>query len=109
IISAGVIMNVILAIACFVVVFRGPGKDRIAGVIDAVDSGPPAFTAGLRSGAEVLQVGNVTNPYFENLKVRVMAAMHGEKVTFITKLPGQAEPQVQEIQPRKGVHDKTFV
>src|ERR1700730_10369179 len=47
IISAGVIMDVILAIVCFVIVFRGPGKDRMAGGIGAVDSGAPAFKYGL--------------------------------------------------------------
>src|SRR5207253_196849 len=88
IISAGVIMNVILAVVCFVVVFRGPGKDRIAGVIGAVETGAPAFKYGLRSGAEILQIGEVRNPFFENLMVRVMAAMPGEKLEFIAKRPG---------------------
>ena len=75
IISAGVIMNVILAVICFVVVFRGPGKDRMAGVIGEIDTGAPAFNYGLRTGAEILQIGEIKYPYFENLMVRVMAAI----------------------------------
>ncbi len=111
IISAGVIMNVILAVVCFVVVFRGPGKDRMAGVIGEIDTGTPAFTYGLRSGAEILQIGDLKDPYFENLMVRVMAAMRGEKIEFISKRPGDSQAQDLEIQPRndsdKG--DKKFV
>ena len=53
---------------------------RLPGVIGAVDTGAPAFKSGLRSGAEILQIGDTTNPYFENLMVRVMAAMRGEKL-----------------------------
>lgn len=111
IISAGVIMNVILAVVCFVVVFRGPGKDRIAGVIGAVDTGTPAFTNGLRSGAEILQIGDVKSPYFENLMVRVMAAMRGEKLDFISKRPDDSVAQDLKIQPRKDNDkgDKKFV
>jgi regulator of sigma E protease len=111
IISAGVIMNVILAIVCFVVVFRGPGKDRIAGVIGAVETGAPAFKYGLRSGAEILQIGDLNDPYFENLMVRVMAALPGEKLEFVSKRPGDSAPLHLQIQPRndsaKG--DKNFV
>ena len=111
IISAGVIMNVILAVVCFVVVFRGPGKDRMAGVIGEIDTGAPAFKYGLRSGAEILQIGDLKDPYFENLMVRVMAATRGEKLEFVSKRPGDSHVQDQEIQPRnesaKG--DKKFV
>ncbi len=111
IISAGVIMNVILAVVCFVIVFRGPGKDRMVGVIGAVDTSAPAFTKGLRSGAEILQIGDTKNPYFENLMVRVMASMRGEKLEFVYKMPGESQPHVLWIEPRndsdKG--DKKFM
>jgi regulator of sigma E protease len=111
IISAGVIMNVILAVVCFIVVFRGPGKDRIAGVIGSVEPGAPAFKYGLRSGAEILQIGDIKDPYFENLMVRVMANLPGEKIEFVAKRPGDPKPLDFMIQPRndsaKG--DKNFV
>lgn len=111
IISAGVIMNVILAVVCFVVVFRGPGKDRMAAVIGTVDTGAPAFTEGLRTGAAILQIGDVHNPYFENLMVRVMATVPGEKLEFVSKRPGDAKAQDLLIAPRneskKG--DKKYV
>lgn len=64
IISAGVIMNVILAAVCYVGVFMTTGVERTAGVVGMVDSGSPAWTAGLRSGAILTRVGGIENPYF---------------------------------------------
>ncbi len=39
IISAGVIMNVILAVIAFIIVYQGPGRERRAAVVAAVDTG----------------------------------------------------------------------
>lgn len=99
IISAGVMMNVILAILCFIVVFRGPGKDRMAGVIGNVDTGAPAFKHGLKPGAEILQLGDIKHPYFENLMVRVMGSLHGQSITLVTEVPGEGTEKF-EIEPR---------
>src|SRR5437667_31418 len=65
IISAGVIMNVLLAIVCFIIVFQGPGKDRQAAVVAAVDTGAPASIHGVRTGAVIEQIGDIQHPYFE--------------------------------------------
>jgi regulator of sigma E protease len=100
IISAGVVMNAVLAIVCFVVVFQGPGKDRRAAVVDSIEPGSPAFRAGIRTGAEFLQVGDIKNPYFENLMSVVMATQDDEKVKFVYKRPGDKEAITQEIEPR---------
>src|SRR5262249_32806478 len=78
IISAGVVMTAILAVICFIIVFSGPGKNRQAAVVAAVDTGAPAFVHGIRTGEVVLQIGDVKNPYFEDLMVRVMSTDHGE-------------------------------
>jgi regulator of sigma E protease len=64
IISAGVIMNVILAAICYVAVFMSAGVERTAGVVGIVDSGSPAWQEGLRSGAVLTKVGTISNPYF---------------------------------------------
>ena len=42
-------------------------------------------------------------------RVRVMAAMRGEKLKFVSKRPGDAEPQVREIEPRNEKGDKKFM
>src|SRR5262249_10191090 len=87
IISAGVIMNVILAILCFIGVYQGPGKDRPAAVIGAVDSDAPAFKLGMRSGDEVLRIGTTEKPTFEELMIRVMSSQVDEKLPFDIKHP----------------------
>ncbi len=104
IISAGVIMNVILAVICFVVVFEGPGKDRQAAVVGRVDTGAPAYTYGIRTGARILEIGSTKDPYFEDLMVTVMGSMHGERIRFVSDLPGQP-PTTLDIEPRLSKND----
>jgi regulator of sigma E protease len=101
IISAGVIMNVILAVVCFVVVFRGPGKERLAAIVGSVDSGSPAFVNGVRWGAEITQIGDEKAPTFEDLFITVMGTRDKEKVKIVSRLPGQP-PQELDIEPRLG-------
>jgi len=100
IISAGVVMNVILAVICFIVVFQGPGKDRRAAVIDSIEAGSPASTKGLRTGAVITQVGDYKDPYFENLMTTVMGTVHGQQVPMVFKRPQDADPTSIEIEPR---------
>jgi regulator of sigma E protease len=105
IISAGVIMNVILAMVIFVAVYQGPGKERHAAVVGRVDTAMPAFKYGIRSSAAIEQVGDVTDPSFEDLIVVVMRSMHGEQVKFISTLP-DGQTQVLDIEPRLDKNDK---
>src|SRR5207302_1126565 len=90
IISAGVVMNVILAIVCFVVVFQGPGKDRKAAIVSIVDSGAPSFRHGLPSGAVITRIGDVDHPYFEDLMAVVMATQTGQHLPVTYQVAGQA-------------------
>ena len=105
IISAGVIMNVILAVLCFIVVYMIPGKDRSAAVVGTVDSGSPAFREGIRTGAAITQIGDIPNPTFEDLMIWVMATQSGEKVRFVSK-QGDAPPQEMFIEPRLTADDQ---
>lgn len=105
IISAGVVMNAILAFICFIVVYRGPGKDRLAAVVAQVDSGAPAFVAGLRSGMLIEQIGDIENPYFDDLKVTVAGSNYGEKLKIVASLPNQKEKLDIYIEPRKNKDD----
>jgi regulator of sigma E protease len=99
IISAGVIMNVILAVVCFVIVFEGPGKERPAAVVGKVDTGAPAFKYGIRTGAKIVQIGDVQDPHFEDLMVTVMGSRYGEKVRFVAQTPGGGTEDLM-IEPR---------
>lgn len=100
IISAGVVMNVILAVICFIVVFRGPGKDRPAAVIDGIESGSPAFVNGLRTGALIVRIGDYENPNFENLMTTVMGTTHGQHILIEYKRPGDRDITKLEIEPQ---------
>jgi regulator of sigma E protease len=106
IISAGVTMNALLAVVCFVVVFLGPGKDRKAGVVGSLDTNGPAFKAGVPTGAKVLDVGGVRDPYFEQLMSVVMATGEGDKLTFEYQVKGPSGADVDrslELAPRPGL------
>src|SRR5204863_9967675 len=62
IISAGVVMNAILAFICFIIVFRGPGKDRGVAVVGSVDPGLPAYAEGPGTGDVIYHSGDVKDP-----------------------------------------------
>jgi regulator of sigma E protease len=109
IISAGVVMNAIFACIAFTVVFLGPGKPRQAAVVAAVDSGKPAFTKGIRTGASILRVNDIRDPYFEDLKFETIATT-GELTVVTQRLHSidgnpkdkDNEPVTREIAPHQG-------
>jgi membrane-associated protease RseP (regulator of RpoE activity) len=102
IISAGVIMNILMACVCFIIAYRS-GIDQLAGVIGTTDSGSPAWQAGVRPGMRVEQIGNVRNPYYPDLMQEVVLSGEG-KILLIGELPGR-EPQTFRIEPRILVTD----
>ncbi|MCI0681737.1 MAG: site-2 protease family protein [Gemmataceae bacterium] len=100
IISAGVIMNVILAFLCFIAVYRINGKDRTAAVVDTIDSHAPSFRQGIRTGMTVEQIGSRKDPTFEDLMTSVVFTSDGETVKFIGRRAYDAEPLELDIIPR---------
>jgi regulator of sigma E protease len=101
IISAGVTMNAIFACIAFTAVFLGPGNQRQAAVIAAVDSGKPAFDKGLHTGAQIVRVNDIKNPYFEDLKFEVVATLG--KIEIETQRIGvDARPKKYDITPHQG-------
>jgi regulator of sigma E protease len=80
IISAGVIMNIFLAAACFVGVYMTTGVDRPAGVIGSVDAGSPAWQKGLRPGVQLLRIGGSDNPLFDDVMPEVMHWQPGQPI-----------------------------
>jgi regulator of sigma E protease len=106
IISAGVIMNAILAVICFIAVYQGPGRVHPAGVIDSVDANGPVFKKGVKSGAQILKIGDVDDPNFDDLKYTVIFSTSGEKIPLIYQVPAEA-PVTTEIESRKDKSDKT--
>lgn len=105
IISAGVIMNAILAVVCFIYIFLGPGRESPAAVINFTDTNSPAFRDALPTGAEILKIGSAENPTFPELTQAVINSLAGRPLDVIYKLPGR-EPVEIKIEPRKGSSDQ---
>lgn len=105
IISAGVIMNVILALVLFIAIYRGPGYPRRAAVIGAVEPGGPADIAGMRTGMEIQEIGGIQHPYFDDLQRVVAGSSAGEPIKIVVQRPSDAKPTELFLEPRKGKTD----
>ncbi|MEQ8835766.1 MAG: site-2 protease family protein, partial [Lacipirellulaceae bacterium] len=73
IISAGVIMNVIFAFIFAVIAF-GLGVPYEPSIVSFTAPGSPAWEAGIRPGDEIMQIGEVKNPSFDELRSAVTLA-----------------------------------
>jgi regulator of sigma E protease len=104
IISAGVIMNVILAFVAFIIVYTH-GVERQAMVVVAVDTGSPAYRAGIPTGAVIKEVGNTTDPSYEQLVYAVVNTTHGEKIRVVYQRPQDREATALLIEPRLEARD----
>jgi regulator of sigma E protease len=100
IISAGVIMNVILGLGCFVYAY-GHGMDEIPARVGAVIAGSPAYEAGVRPGDEILTVDGRGDLSFNSMTMRVLLSGQGQALHFEVKRPGRDRPIGLDIQPRR--------
>ena len=99
IISAGVFMNMVLGIGCFIFVYMAHGVERSPGVIGMVDSGSPTWKTGAPSGAKIDRIGNAIDPYFDQLMPEVALSSKGDQLDFVFNAPGQP-PIKTTIEPR---------
>ena len=100
IISAGVIMNAILAVFCFIAVYMWFGRENPAAIISIEDSGGPVYRMNVPTGARILRIGNVENPTFTDLKYTVIFSGKGDQIPFVYQLPGHAAVAI-ELESRK--------
>lgn len=101
--SAGVIMNMIFGLACFVFVYRTHGFDQMPAIVGSVDPSGSAWQEGLRTGAVIKEVGSTTNPFFEDLLYEVVFnSSAGERIKLVYEVPGRPEG-VRELllEPRR--------
>jgi regulator of sigma E protease len=82
IISAGVLMNVLFALVCFVAIFRINGVERYPAVVWEVDAGSPAWEQGVRVNWKVNKIDHRSNPFFDDLKYAVANSSHGAILDF---------------------------
>lgn len=104
IISAGVLMNVILACICFIAVYTH-GVKRTAAVVGRLDAAGQAWKHGIPSGAVITQVGDSPGmhpPTFMDLTRAALRSREGEKVTLIYRLPPDTEEYRADVEPRAG-------
>jgi regulator of sigma E protease len=99
IISAGVIMNAILALCCFIAIYEGPGKEHNAAVVNIVDTSAPAFKYGLKSSAAITKLGAVDNPNFSDLTQIVINSRAGNPIPVTYEAPGEKAVSTA-IEPR---------
>jgi regulator of sigma E protease len=100
IISAGVIMNLILGLACFVYAY-GQGMEEIPTTIGSVMPGAPAYVAGMRAGDEIVGIDGRTDLSYERLKLKVHLSGHGQVIHFDVKRPGEKGLLALDIEPRR--------
>lgn len=97
IISAGVVMNVLFGMACFVAAYLHGVKEKPA-TVGTVESGGAAWRAGMRSDSHILKVANRENPTFDDLRPIVMSSDKGEQLAIVWEYGGeQREGKVSPI------------
>jgi regulator of sigma E protease len=100
IISAGVIMNVFLAVACFVY-YYGQEHPVQPVVLGGVTAGTPAYEAGLRPGDEVVAIDDRRDIDYGALTEKVLFSSHGQVLHFEVKRPGHDGLIGVDVQPRR--------
>ncbi len=101
IISAGVIMNVILAYGCFAFYYTKPRIEQPP-VLGGVTAGSPAFLAGLRPGDEIVGIDGRQNPAYADLLETVVLSSSGQVLHFQVKRPGVSNPIEINVEPSAG-------
>ena len=100
ILSAGVVMNVILGMACFVYAY-GQGMEEHPAIIGSVLAGSPAYEAGIRSGDEIVAIDGKGDVNFLRMKLKVALSTAGQTIRFDLKRPGREDPISLAIEPRR--------
>jgi regulator of sigma E protease len=100
IISAGVVMNVIFAFIFAVIAFR-VGVPSMPSIVGGTDPGGPAWVAAWRSGDQILQMDDIQNPWYDQLRQSVVLSGRDEPVKFVVKKAATGETVTTEIQPSR--------
>lgn len=98
IISAGVIMNIFLGLACFIYAY-GHGMDEIPAIVGTVVPASPAYVAGLRPGDEIVSIDGRRDIRFKTLLMKVTLSGSNEALHFVVRRPGVTDPLEMNIQP----------
>ena len=100
IISAGVIMNVILGLGCFVYAY-GQGMVVLPARVGGVEPASPAYAAGMRAGDEIMAIDGRGDLSFESMTNKVILSSQGQTLHFEVKRPEHEDVVGLDIQPRR--------
>ena len=86
IISAGVIMNVILGLGCFVYAY-GQGMVEMPAKVGGVEPASPAYDAGMRAGDEIVAIDGRGDLSWNSMTLKVVLSGQGQALHFEVKRP----------------------
>lgn len=91
IISAGVVMNVILAFVLYVILFWPMGFNAPPAVVGSVVAGSPAQAAGLQPGDRILTIDGEQQRDFTKIQMNVAMHKAGDQAEVVVDRPGQGK------------------
>ena len=98
IISAGVIMNVIFAVLMASLAY-GLGVKELTCTISGVRTGGAAWRAGLRTGDEIVKIGDRENPIFNDLRHGVTVGDLAKGIEFTVRRPADGSTRTVLLKP----------
>ena len=98
IISAGVIMNVIFAVLMASWAY-GLGVKEMTCMISSVRSGGAAWRAGLRTGDEIVAVGDQQDPIFSDLLHGITVGSVKDGIDFTVRRPADGSTRTVRLKP----------
>jgi len=98
IISAGVIMNILLGMVCFVAAYLHGVREEPA-TLGSVVSGGAAWRAGLRTDDHIVKIDSRENPSFKDLRPIVMSTRAGETVQVTVQRDGKIMEKPFVVEP----------
>lgn len=99
IISAGVVMNVIAALALFIIVMMA-GRQVEPPVIGTVDDGSAAQVAGLRAGDRILSIDGQTASTFEDIVLESAMAKKNTDLSLLVQSEEDASTRTVLVRPQ---------
>ncbi|MCE9565559.1 MAG: site-2 protease family protein [Planctomycetes bacterium] len=100
IISAGVVMNIILGMGCFVAAYMHGVQEKPA-IVGSIESGSAAWRIGMRTDDSIVQIGSRKKPFFNDIRPIVMATQKKETVEIVIQHAGQNTTETLQIEPLK--------
>ncbi len=98
IISAGVIMNVIFAVLMASLAY-GLGVRELTCTISGVRTGGAAWRAGLKTGDEIVKIGDRENPIFNDLRHGVTVGDVATGIEFTVRRPADGSSRTVLLKP----------